>query len=214
MKKHILCFGDSNTHGYCPEPSESVDRGERYNEEERWTCLLQKALGEDYLVLENGVNGRTTAFSDPFRPYISGLGVIEAVLMAHRPLDLLIVMLGTNDVKERYGMSAQCIGFGLEKLCFTASITDAWSGRGPNILVIAPPHLDDAIDHDATMGAGCAMKSRQLSAVYREICEKHGWHFLDAEGLVSFSKADFCHMSARDHRVFARKLSELVPGLI
>ena len=214
MKKHILCFGDSNTHGRCPEPSESADRGERYNENERWTCLLQKALGEDYLVLENGVNGRTTAFSDPFRPYISGLSVIEAELMAHRPLDLLVVMLGTNDVKERYGMSAQCIGFGLEKLCFTASVTDAWSERGPNILVIAPPHLDEEIITDPTMGAGCAEKSRLLAGVYEEICKKHGWHFMDAEGLVSFSKADYCHMSARDHRIFAEKLTGLVPTLI
>lgn len=214
MKKHILCFGDSNTHGRCPEPAESADRGERYNENERWTCLLQKALGEDYLVLENGVNGRTTAFSDPFRPYVSGLSVIEAELMAHRPLDLLIVMLGTNDVKERYGMSAQCIGFGLEKLCFTAAITDAWTDSGPNILVIAPPHLDEAIIEDNTMGAGCAEKSRLLAGVYEEICKKHGWHFMDAQSLVSFSKADLCHMSANDHRVFAARLAELVPDLI
>ena len=99
MKKHILCFGDSNTHGRCPEPSESADRGERYNENERWTCLLQKALGEDYLVLENGVNGRTTAFSDPFRPYVSGLSVIEAELMAHRPLDLLTAGVNPRPTK-------------------------------------------------------------------------------------------------------------------
>lgn len=213
MKKHILCFGDSNTHGYCAEPSDSAEHGERFNEDERWTCLLQKALGEDYLVLENGLNGRTTAFSDPFRPYISGLDAIEAELMAHRRISLLIVMLGTNDVKERYGMNAQCIGFGLEKLCFIASVTDAWTEKGPNILVIAPPHLDEAMD-DPTMGRGCAEKSRLLSGVYEEICKKHGWHFMDAQGLVSFNKTDFCHLRARDHRVLADKLASLVPTLI
>ena len=214
MKKHILCFGDSNTHGRCADPMDCADHGERFNEDERWTCLLQKALGDEYLVLENGVNGRTTAFSDPFRRHVSGLDVIEAELMAHRPVDLLVVMLGTNDVKERYAMSAQCIGFGLEKLCFTASITDAWAEAGANILVIAPPHFEDAIDDDPTMGPGCAAKSRQLAAVYEEICKKHSWHFMDAEGLVSFSRADYCHLTSHDHRIFADKLAELVPTLI
>lgn len=214
MKKHILCFGDSNTHGYCAEPADSAEGGERFNEDERWTCLLQKALGEDFLVLENGLNGRTTAFADPFRSYISGLDAIEAELMAHRRVSLLIVMLGTNDVKERYGMSAQCIGFGLEKLCFTASISDVWTEKGPNILVIAPPHLDEAVELDPTMGPGCVKKSRELAAVYEEICRKHGWHFLDAEGLVSFNKTDFCHLTARDHRILCDRLKGIIPELI
>ena len=64
MKKHILCFGDSNTHGYCAVPSDCADGGERFNEDERWTCLLQKKLGEEYLVIEEGLSGRTTAFPD------------------------------------------------------------------------------------------------------------------------------------------------------
>lgn len=59
MKKHIVCFGDSNTHGYCADPNDSADRTDRFNEDERWTCLLQKALGEEYLVLEEGLSGRT-----------------------------------------------------------------------------------------------------------------------------------------------------------
>lgn len=213
MKKHILCFGDSNTHGYCADPSDSLEHGERFNENERWTCLLQRALGESYLVIENGVNGRTTAFSDPFRSYISGLDSIEAELMAHRRVDLLIVMLGTNDVKERYNMNATCIGFGLEKLCYTASVTDAWTDNKPNILVIAPPHISEAMD-DPTMGVGCPEKSRQLAAVYEAVCEKHGWHFLDCEGVAEFNTVDFMHFTAEDHRKLARKLSELVPMLI
>lgn len=65
MKKHILCIGDSNTHGLCTDPSESADHGSRYNEEERWTCLLQKALGAEYLVIEEGLSGRTCVYDDP-----------------------------------------------------------------------------------------------------------------------------------------------------
>ena len=65
MKTHILCLGDSNTHGYCADPNDCADHGIRFNEEERWTCRLQKALGEEYLVTEEGLSGRTTVFADP-----------------------------------------------------------------------------------------------------------------------------------------------------
>lgn len=97
MKKHIVCFGDSNTHGYC-----AMNDG-RFDENERWTCLLQKELGEDYLILEEGLSGRTTCFNDPLFEGLSGLDYIYPCLMSHEPVDLLIIMLGTNDTKERFG---------------------------------------------------------------------------------------------------------------
>lgn len=65
IKKHIVCFGDSNTHGFCADPQDTADHGIRFNENERWTCLLQKKLGAEYLVLEEGLSGRTTVFQDP-----------------------------------------------------------------------------------------------------------------------------------------------------
>ena len=100
MKTHILCLGDSNTHGYCADPNDCADHGIRFNEDERWTCLLQKALGEEYLVLEEGLSGRTTVFSDPLHECMSGLDVIYSTLMSHEPVDLLIIMLGTNDLLQ------------------------------------------------------------------------------------------------------------------
>ena len=75
MKKHILCIGDSNTHGYCADPADCSDHGIRFNENERWTCLLQKALGEDYLVTEEGLSGRTTVFVDPLHESMDALSV-------------------------------------------------------------------------------------------------------------------------------------------
>lgn len=86
MKKHIVCFGDSNTHGYC-----AMNDG-RFDENERWTCLLQKNLGEDYLVLEEGLSGRTTCFNDPLFEGLSGLDYIYPCLMSHEPVDLLVIM--------------------------------------------------------------------------------------------------------------------------
>ncbi len=103
MKKHIVCIGDSNTHGYCADPSDCADGGIRFNEDERWTCLLQKALGPEYLVSEEGLSGRTTVFPDPLHESMDALGVLYALLKSHEFVDLLVIMLGTNDTKERLG---------------------------------------------------------------------------------------------------------------
>ena len=113
MKKHIVCFGDSNTHGYCADPKDCADGGDRFNENERWTCLLQQKLGEDCLVIEEGLSGRTTVFDDPLHESMSGLDYITPCLMSHEPVDLLIIMLGTNDTKDRFYASAACIGIGM-----------------------------------------------------------------------------------------------------
>ena len=125
MKKHIVCFGDSNTHGYCADPSDCADGGDRFNEDERWTCLLQKALGQDYLVIEEGLSGRTTVFPDPLQESMSGLDAIYSCLMSHEPVDLLIIMLGTNDAKERFAANAACIGFGMDS---TTLPLPPWAG--------------------------------------------------------------------------------------
>ena len=100
MKKHIVCLGDSNTHGYCADPADCADGGARFNENERWTCLLQKALGEEYLVLEEGLSGRTTVFTDPLHESMPALDVAYPILMSHEPVDLLVIMLGTNDAQD------------------------------------------------------------------------------------------------------------------
>ena len=115
MKKHILCLGDSNTDGYCADPNDCADHGIRFNEDERWTCRLQKALGEEYLVTEEGLSGRTTVFVDPLHESMDALSVAYALLKSHEVIDLLIIMLGTNDVKERFGANAACIGAGMER---------------------------------------------------------------------------------------------------
>ena len=116
MKKHILCLGDSNTHGYCADPNDCADHGIRFNEDERWTCRLQTALGSDYLVTEEGLSGRTTVFVDPIHESMDALSVTYSLLKSHEVIDLLIIMLGTNDVKERFNANAACIGAGMERL--------------------------------------------------------------------------------------------------
>ena len=102
MKKHILCFGDSNTYGSSAEKDIS-----RYDENLRWPMLLAKHLGPDYAVIEEGFGGRTTVHDDPVEGgYKSALTYLPPCLMSHNPLDIVVLMLGTNDAKERFSMNA------------------------------------------------------------------------------------------------------------
>jgi len=213
MKKHIVCFGDSNTHGYCADPMDCADRGDRFNEDERWTCLLQKALGDEYLVLEEGLSGRTTVFNDPLHECMSGLDVIYSTLMTHEPVDLLIIMLGTNDTKDRFCASPECIAIGLERLAMKAETVPCWKNGKPNILVIAPPHIGEKLN-DGAMGVHCHERSTKLAPLYAEKCRLHGWSFMDAEGVAEFNDVDFMHYSAKGHRQLAQTLTGKVPELV
>ena len=216
MRKHIVCFGDSNTHGYCADPGDCADGGDRFNENERWTCLLQQKLGEDYLVLEEGLSGRTTVFSDPLHESMAGIDVIYSCLMSHEPVDLLVIMLGTNDTKERLGVNAACIAIGMERLVLKAQSVPAWHGGKPNILIISPPHIGEGLylqPQGLAMGEGCPKKSRELAAFLKPVAERMGCAFLDAEGLAEFNKLDCMHLSRKGHSQLADCLARLVPTL-
>lgn len=218
MKKHIVCFGDSNTHGYCADPADCADGGDRFNESERWPCLLQQMLGQRYHVLEEGLSGRTTCFDDPLHEGLSGLEYIYPCLMSHETVDLLIIMLGTNDTKERFGCSAECISLGLARLVRKAQSTLCWGNKAPNILVVAPPAIGEAVytSHvGQTMGPHCAEKSRQLPGYYKAQCDLLGVSFLDANALgCEFNQVDFMHLTALGHKTLAQELAHLVPRLL
>ena len=218
MKKHIVCLGDSNTHGYCADPADCADGGIRFTEEQRWTKLLQKHLGEGYLVIEEGLSGRTTCFDDPIHEGLNALHYIYPCLKSHEPIDLLVIMLGTNDTKDRFYASAACIGIGMARLAKKAMATECWGGRQPNILIIAPPHIGEGMlqsDVAATMGTGCVEKSRQLAHYYKEQCDLIGAHFLDAQELgCEFNTIDYMHLTSKGHATLAEKLAEAIPELM
>jgi len=218
MKKHIVCFGDSNTHGYCADPADCADGGIRFNESERWTRRLQALLGDDYLVTEEGLSGRTTCFDDPIHEGLSALPYITPCLKSHEFVDLLIIMLGTNDTKERFGASAACIAIGMARLVKKAMATECWGPNKPNILVVAPPHIGEGMHSSpvaATMGAGCAAKSRELAHYYKEQCDLIGCHFLDAQELnCEFNQVDYMHLTSKGHETLAKALSERIPRMV
>ena len=217
MKKHIVCFGDSNTHGYCAVPSDCADGGDRFNETERWTCLLQEALGPDCQVIEEGLSGRTSVFSDPLHESMSGLDSIYSCLMSHERVDLLILMLGTNDTKERLGANAACIALGMERLILKARSVPAWKNDQPKILVVCPPHIGEGlylVPEGVPMGRGCPEKSRELAEYLAPVAERQGCAFLDAEGVAEFNRHDCMHLTRKGHRQLADALLPLVRELI
>ena len=218
MKKHIVCLGDSNTHGYCADPKDTADGGIRFNENERWTRRLQALLGEDYLVTEEGLSGRTTCFNDPIHEGLNALHYITPCLKSHEFVDLLIIMLGTNDTKERFASSAACIAIAMGRLVKKALATECWGPNKPNVLVIAPPHIGEGMPKSKvgpTMGAGCVEKSRELAYYYKQQCDLIGCHFLDAQELgCEFNNIDCMHLTRKGHETMANALAELIPHLV
>ena len=218
MKPHIVCLGDSNTHGYCADPADCADGPlQRFNEDERWTKLLQKALGDGYLVVEEGLSGRTTVFPDPLHEAMDALQYVYPCLKSHEPVSLLIIMLGTNDTKERLGANAACIALGMERLVRKAMTVDCWGPGGkPNILIVAPPPIQpgmEASDVGAAMGRGCVEKSQGLARCYAATAKLLGVHFLDAAG-CEFNQIDYMHLTRKGHTQLAQKLIQLVPDLL
>ena len=219
MKKHILCLGDSNTHGYCADPNDCADHGIRFNEDERWTCRLQKALGEEYLVTEEGLSGRTTVFVDPLHESMDALSVAYALLKSHEVIDLLIIMLGTNDSKERFGCNSYLISQGIVRLVKKALHTECWRDNArPDVLVIVPPSITPEYDHlifkDA-MGTGCHERcagiAAQLEPMLKDIANVR---FLDANTLpgAGCSPLDGMHMTVQSHKVLAKALQKELTG--
>lgn len=133
--KQILCYGDSNTWGYWGND------WTRFPFEDRWPGRLEMLMGKDYRVIEEGLCSRTIVMEDSVQPHRSGLRYLQPCLMSQFPLDYLIVMLGTNDTKRRYGISAQEIGLAMEELLKTVLGFFHWTGARTKFLLIAPAPL-------------------------------------------------------------------------
>lgn len=211
--KTIVCFGDSNTYGY-----DSSTHG-RFPITQRWTGLLEEMLGKGYLVREEGLPGRTTVFDDPLFEGLSGFSYIYPCLNSHAPIDLLIIMLGTNDVKERFAATPENIAKGLERLVTKAiQTTDAWRNK-PNILLIAPPPIEAGYETSEVageMGAHCIEKSKALAPLYEKVANCLGLHFLDAASIkgMHMYPYDYMHLSPESHRLLAEKIAKMIPEII
>jgi lysophospholipase L1-like esterase len=207
----VVCFGDSNTWGYSPETRE------RFPREMRWTGVLQRALGAEYHVMEEGQNGRTTVWDDPVEGNRkNGLKYLLPCLESHHPLDLVVMMLGTNDLKIRYSVSPMDIGWSVRNLA-EAVLKSAWGpgGAAPRLLLIAPPPLAKLTEF-ADLFDGGVDKSRRLGKRYADVAAEVGCAFLDAGSIVKTSDLDGVHFEAAEHKklgeAVAREVRRLLPA--
>jgi lysophospholipase L1-like esterase len=202
--KTVLCYGDSNTWGYNP------GTGERFSRDERWTGVLRQKLGAEYHVIEEGLNGRTTVWDDPIEGYKNGKEYLIPCLQSHRPIDLVVIMLGTNDLKKRFSVSAYDIANAAGVLVDVVQRSDAGpEGHPPKVLLMAPPPVGKLTEF-AEMFEDAEVKSRKFSEYYRRVAEEYGCMLLDTSEVIVSSDLDGIHFEAGEHQ----KLGEAVAARV
>jgi len=207
-ERSLLCYGDSNTWGYLPLS------GARLEHSRRWPSLLESGLGDGYHVIAEGLNGRTTAWDEPFRPGRNGRESLLPILESHAPLSLLIIMLGTNDLKHHLNVSAHESGRGLASLIKVAQKSECGlDAKPPEVLVLAPPIFGELSELMAHPFDGSQQKSIELPQSYRQGCAELNCHFFNTNAVVGVG-ADGIHLDSHQHRLLAEALVEEVCKLI
>ena len=207
----ILCYGDSNTWGKVP----GTTPAQRYPVDVRWTGLLQMKLGSEYEVLEAGLNSRTTDLDDPDpqKPGRNGLTLLPPTLEINHPFDLVIFMLGTNDVKKQYNRVAEGVAQGMRKLLVEVDVYAKKFGiQRPPILLLSPPLVKEVRKE---MYEGGEEKSRKLAGLYQNLAtefstESSRCYFMDASSCGDPSAVDGVHIDERAHQKLAKMIFDQI----
>lgn len=211
MKKRIVCFGDSNTWGYDSK-SQS-----RFSEEVRWPKLLQKLLGDSFEVIEEGLPGRSSASDDPLSEGLNGLKYIHPCLMSHAPIELVIIMLGTNDTKQRFNLTSFNIAQAISRLANKAQNTLAGADNSyAKVLVVIPPPIKPGYINSTmapSMGVGCDLKSKDLSKNLKGLLRLQNTKFLDTKYHLEMNNIDFMHLDKENHKKLAKLVYEKLLSL-
>ncbi|MCY0146758.1 SGNH/GDSL hydrolase family protein [Hoeflea sp. G2-23] len=209
--KTVLCYGDSLTWGYDPATRA------RHPLEDRWPTVLASALGEGVHVVVDGLNGRTTAFDDYTGDCDrNGARTLPTALHAHAPLDLVIIMLGANDMKPHLAATAHAASKGVRRLLDLVRLHN-WpvEQEPPQTLVVSPPPLVEAADPDfAAMFEGGIMQSAMLASFYADLADEAGAGFFDAGSVAECSTIDGVHLDAANSRAVGRGLAPVVRLLL
>lgn len=211
--KNILCFGDSNTWGYTPGTAV------RYDIHTRYTGVMQDELGPEYRILEDGSNARTTVYEDPWTPWRLGSTALPIALIAQKPIDLLIINLGTNDLKF---VDAYMASKGAETLIEIAKAahnrkesSEVFTDGELKILLVSPIEMDPCVANDefGTLRNG-AEESKKFLKYYSHVAETKGVYFFNASAVAKPSKVDGIHMEPEDHLALGRALAAKVKEIL
>jgi len=206
--KTILCYGDSNTHGSLPMAT--IDDDDRLGPTARWSGVMASSLGDSFCVIEEGLPGRTTVHDDPFEgAHLNGLRILPAILNSHRPLDGLVIMLGTNDLKTRFAAPAADIAIGVEKMALMA----ATLAHPPRVLSVAPPPVRE-LGCLTEYFVGAEAKGTGLAEALRFRAGRVGAGFFDASSVISVDPLDGVHFGADAHRDLGKALANAVTSMM
>lgn len=203
-EKRIVCFGDSNTWGY-----DVVTNG-RFGKDIRYTGVLQSLL-EEFIVVEEGLCGRTAVFEDPLNEGMNGLKYLVPCLQSHSQIEWLTIMLGTNDCKERFSATPQNIADGLRRLIRVAKSPDVWVDE-PHILVITPPPIEKGCETSAVAGemGVCSEKSSKLAKLYEMHAKNEGCYYINAGEFCKMNGIDYMHLDAESHKNLAMQIFQTI----
>jgi len=212
--KTILCYGDSNTWGYNPDGSG------RFDHKTRWPMVLKRILnaGRDsedpaWWVVEEGLNGRTSCREDPVEGDRNGLRQLVPILESHKPLDVVAVMLGTNDLKTRFNPTAYDIAIGVRRVVKAVMKSETGpEGGAPTVLVICPPPTAESPRFTHIFGDSIPL-SWQLPPLYKQIALECGAFFLDAGRYIETGPQDGIHLDAQAHRRLAEAVAAAIKVL-
>jgi lysophospholipase L1-like esterase len=200
--KTVLCFGDSNTWGYVPGGN-----GERFALELRWPRRLAAALGDEWEVIAEGLNGRTATVDSPVADGRNGLTYLMPCLHSHMPLDVVVIYLGTNDTGDRYSLPAETVAEAVGRLVRVVRASEAGpGGAAPQVLVVCPPPFGQLDPEGSFANAG--PKSRQLGRWFAEVCGELGCELLDLNGVARYSDLDGIHLDAEGQAAVAEAVEE------
>ena len=204
----IVCFGDSNTWGADPTGAG------RFAPDVRWTGVLADRLGTGHRVIEEGLNGRTTNLTDVIEEDRNGRSYLLPCLQSHAPFDLVMIMLGTNDLKARFNRSASDIAQSAVNLGQLARKQPVGPGKErPEVLIIAPPALVQPPVFDE-MFEGGVEKSRQFSRWYETFVNNTDLHFMDAGAVIESSAVDGIHFDSESHRALGEAIADRIADIL
>lgn len=205
--KTVLCYGDSLTWGYNPAGPA------RHPVEDRWPSILQALLGSNVQVIAEALNGRTTAFDDHLvAEDRNGARILPTVLSTHAPLDLVVIMLGSNDMKPWIHGNPIAAKRGVGRLAgIVRSHAYPLEAEAPQILIVSPPPISSTDTFDfAEMFAKGDEASQRLAGHYADLADDLGCGFFDAGSVAETSPIDGVHLDAANTRAIGEALAPVV----
>lgn len=204
----VLCFGDSNTHGQIP----GAGPLDRYGPMTRWPGILQKHLGPQWRVIEEGLSGRTTVRDDPVEgEHKNGRRYLTPCMQSHAPVDLIILMLGTNDLKRRFNQPASEVAMGIGCLIYDIKELGPGPGGGtPEIMIVTPPPMLDDLKEWHAIFDTAPERSRALALEFEIMADSQEVHYFDAATVCECDPADGFHMNADAHDKLGQALAQEV----